>query len=311
MRMSVILKPAATACAIILSACSSGGGSSGSSSPAVNQPSASVAPTVAFTSWSAVPIPGTVTITGKTVEASYISNPQASGFPVTSHSALTTGTANGSITYNSAGTRTALAITGSQSGVSFNASELASSGTVVFGAAVTTSADGKTQMIYSDTAALGVNYQAYGIWATGLGTGSGFGGAASVGSATPASSVPASGTATFTGGAGGLLIDTTGLQYLVRGNSTLVANFGTRSLNFSTSGSTFTTGQSASGLNMTGTLTYSSGSGNFSGSVTSPSISSGTAQGSFYGPAANELGGTFVLTGTGVQTFFGAFGGKR
>ena len=309
LKMRPRIRASAALTFLLLAGCSSGGNTP--LAVVTPTPTPTPAPTVAFTSWSAIPTPGTVTVTGSTIEASYISNPLVTDFPVTSHTAPTTGTASGSITYNAAGAKTAVAITGRQSGVSFNSTELASTGTVVLGAAVTTSTDGKTQMIYSDTTTLGINYQAYGIWATGLGTGSGFGGAASIGSLTPTSAVPTTGTATFTGGVGGLLIDTTGLTYLVRGNSSVVANFATRSLAYSTTGSTFTTGQSASGLNMNGTLTYSAGSGNFTGPITSSSISSGTAQGSFYGPTATEVGGTFAMTGTGVQTFFGAFGAKR
>lgn len=35
----------------------------------------------------------------------------------------------------------------------------------------------------------------------------------------------------------------------------------------------------------------------------------GTVSGQFYGPSANEIGGTYNLSGTGLMG--GAFGGKR
>jgi len=39
---------------------------------------------------------------------------------------------------------------------------------------------------------------------------------------------------------------------------------------------------------------------------------SGSTQGQFYGPNAQELGGAFILTsGQGVETFAGAYGAKR
>jgi hypothetical protein len=36
----------------------------------------------------------------------------------------------------------------------------------------------------------------------------------------------------------------------------------------------------------------------------------GVATGKFYGPTAQEIGGTFAVTGGGAS-YFGAFGGKR
>jgi hypothetical protein len=39
---------------------------------------------------------------------------------------------------------------------------------------------------------------------------------------------------------------------------------------------------------------------------------SGTSNGQFYGPAAQELGGVFALkSATTVETFVGAYGAKR
>ena len=41
-------------------------------------------------------------------------------------------------------------------------------------------------------------------------------------------------------------------------------------------------------------------------------MTGGTVTGKFYGPAANELGGTFaVRAGAGVESYAGAFGSKR
>ena len=70
-----------------------------------------------------------------------------------------------------------------------------------------------------------------------------------------------------------------------------------------------TTLQNPAILNMQGTLTYAAGSNDFSGSVSSSGLN-GNAKGRFYGPAANEAGGTFALTGSGVQAYIGAFGAK-
>ena len=65
-------------------------------------------------------------------------------------------------------------------------------------------------------------------------------------------------------------------------------------------------------MNLTGTLTYSAGSNQFTGAVAnSGSTLSGTATGRFYGPAAQEIGGTFGLTGAGLSAYGGGFGAHR
>jgi hypothetical protein len=38
---------------------------------------------------------------------------------------------------------------------------------------------------------------------------------------------------------------------------------------------------------------------------------SGNANGKFYGPTANEVGGTYAVSGSNLGTFVGGFGGKR
>jgi len=101
---------------------------------------------------------------------------------------------------------------------------------------------------------------------------------------------------------------------------TATANFGTRSIAFATSNTATSTdlisSTANSNLNMSGTLTYSAGVNQFTGSVTtvgggpSNAAMSGTATGKFYGPTAQEIGGTFGLT-NGSTGYLGAFGGKR
>ena len=70
-------------------------------------------------------------------------------------------------------------------------------------------------------------------------------------------------------------------------------------------------------LNLNGTLAYAQGSNQFTGNVTAPGVAlHGSATGRFYGPAAQELGGTYRLTpddpfGNPRATMMGGFGGKR
>ena len=59
---------------------------------------------------------------------------------------------------------------------------------------------------------------------------------------------------------------------------------------------------------MTGTLTYEAGSNQFTGPVETTGGMEGTATGLFFGPAAQEIGGTFATRGEGVEAYIGAFG---
>lgn len=106
-----------------------------------------------------------------------------------------------------------------------------------------------------------------------------------------------------------------GSSYFTLANMNTTVNFATRQLSFMTSFSQQTPELVSStfvpSLDMTGTLSYAPGSNQFSGPVTATNGMTGTAQGRFYGPAAEEIGGTFSVTGPGVQSYGGAFGGAR
>lgn len=160
------------------------------------------------------------------------------------------------------------------------------------------------------------NYQTYGVWVDGFGEASGNYGAITVGDYTLGSDVPTSGSASFAGLSNGVYVDSSGQMYIATSAVSLNADFTTRSIGFSTSGTQKTevspaaTSSTATNLDMSGTLTYSAGSAHFVGSVTTSTLS-GTADGNFYGPNAEEAGGAFTLTGTGVESYTGAFGAKR
>lgn len=177
------------------------------------------------------------------------------------------------------------------------------------------SANGTNILLSANPTAFGWDYQSYGVWATGAGTGSGTYGAASVGAPTAGGSVPTTGTATYTGSTGGRQVAADGSYFFTSSNMSAATNFATRSISFSTSGTLTTpnliTQAVAPALNMTGTLTYAAGANQFTGNVSTTSGLAGTATGRFYGPAAQEIGGTFGLTGAGISAYVGAFGGKR
>jgi hypothetical protein len=93
-------------------------------------------------------------------------------------------------------------------------------------------------------------------------------------------------------------------------------------VSFSTSGSTAASTATGAALanpsilNIGGVLTYAGGANDFSGPVSSFHVTgssptlSGSARGQFYGPSANEIGGTFALKGVGLEGYLGAFGAK-
>jgi hypothetical protein len=164
--------------------------------------------------------------------------------------------------------------------------------------------------------ALGWDYQSFDAWDD-QGTDNGIMYAETFGAATPASAVPLGGTATFAGKLGGLYVSPVGEGSIAAGDVTVNADFNARSLSFASSNTIttrdFATATPAPGLNLSGTLRYSAGSGSFTGTLTSASSTmSGPSQGQFYGPAAEELGGAFVVkSSTTVETFTGAYGAKR
>lgn len=166
-------------------------------------------------------------------------------------------------------------------------------------------------------------YQTYASWITGLTTASGNMGSMSVGWKT--ASVPTTGTATYSGTASGTYH--TGSQvYLTQADMSALADFSARTLSFQTvstqrygdiTGGSPTQTQ-IPGLNLlidTGSnasLTWTSGSNQFSGNIkTSDSSLSGSVSGYFYGPNANEIGGTFKLTNNSNYIYQGAFGAKQ
>lgn len=163
---------------------------------------------------------------------------------------------------------------------------------------------------------LGWSYQSFGVWNTATPVGGAMH-ASSFGAPTPASAVPTSGTATFTGKLAGLYVSPTGQGAAAAADLSVRADFRARSLAFGSSGTVLTRDlrapAAAPGLNLSGTLTYQPNSNAFSGTLRNAAgTMSGTTSGKFYGPAAQELGGAFNLRASGTsEAFTGAYGAKR
>jgi hypothetical protein len=167
---------------------------------------------------------------------------------------------------------------------------------------------------------MGWEYQSFGVWNDNnpyrIGGSGVFTAGASFGAGTPASAVPTTGSATFTGKLAGLYFGPSGQGATALANVTLQADFANRSLGFASTGTTLTrdlaTASAASHLDLGGTLRYSPGSNSFSGTLTNAGGNlSGPSHGRFYGPAAQEAGGVFALTSGGKEALIGGYGTKR
>ena len=154
-------------------------------------------------------------------------------------------------------------------------------------------------------------YHSFGVWNEQVGA-SGRILAGSHGQATPASAVPSSGSAKFTGQVLGVYVSPAGTGSSARADLSVDANFTTRTLGFSSSNTTVQ-GVGNPHLNLSGTLTYVQGQSQFAGSVSNATGTLvGTSKGQFYGPQAQELGGAFsVKSSTTSEMLTGAYGAKR
>lgn len=305
---------AAAIVSTFLSACGGGGGSGGT------VPTTSTVPTgTTFTSWSAVTAGSTIVVPGMSQEVTWTGVPVTG--PVTSIStptAVDTAASSFTETLNSSGAVTKIVITSPTGSVTFDAAAGDTISHLVIDPDISAAVNsaGTSVALAADPGAQGWNYQSFGVWETGMGTGSGSAGVMSVGAPTTGPAIPTSGTATFIGKLGGLYVDAAGNNFVTASNVSVNANFGTRTLGLSSTGTNkspdLLTTSSAPNLNLTGTLTYSAGTNSFAGTLTNGSTLSGTSTGRFYGPNAEELGGVFILkAGSGVETYGGAYGAKR
>ena len=283
---------------ITLVACA--GGSSSSSS------STSSAATTPFTSWS-------TTTVGTPV--SFSAGP-SSTLAVDGTSVQGASDAAATLTLNSSNNFSAISASNSGGSASFNT---ANGDTLQAGFnGYTTIALNKSQTSlgsFANPSANGFEYQTYGAWgAYGNATTPAY--AISVGNPSPASAIPLTGAVTFTGGATGYYVDVNKFAYVTYSNMVAAVTFENRSVAFSTTNTAVIGGPgapqiSAPALNMTGTLTYAAGSNAMTGTATTTNGMSGNMNGKFYGPALNEVGGTYAVTGSGIGSMVGGFGGKR
>ena len=148
-----------------------------------------------------------------------------------------------------------------------------------------------------------------------FGTINGYIGAGAYGYQTPGSNIPTSGSKSFSGYTLGGYVNEGGRSYLTSSGFSANTNFATRSINISTYG-TFARDSIAdtladhSNLNWSGTMSYSPGNNNITGTGSTTGYGlTGSLKANFFGPTANEFGGSWAFT-NGNQRYIGAFAGK-
>lgn len=171
---------------------------------------------------------------------------------------------------------------------------------------------GEARVAVATPAENGFEYQTFSTWASRIETSSGVNGmlgAANVGVKTAAADIPSSGTATFKGKAMGEYVSPDAVS-LMTSDATLNANFANRSVSFTTANTRSQEG-SRNDLNLNGTMSYSSGSNEMSGTVRTEGGMTGDVDGRFYGPNAQEAGGTFSVRGDGDERYLGGYGANK
>jgi hypothetical protein len=196
--------------------------------------------------------------------------------------------------------------------------QLDSNGATVLYSSTVTASDGSERSLLfanSNYALFNLNYMTLGFWeyeASGSAT-SGVGGAYAAGIETRANDLPTTGTANYTGGMIGRLADGNG-SWAVSASAAASADFAGRTVSLTTSNSfKAPAGGGAavgdSSLNLSGSLSYSAGINQLSGQLmTGPGGMTGPVSAKFFGPGAQELGGTYFITNGSNQQMSGAFG---
>ena len=208
---------------------------------------------------------------------------------------------------------------GDLSGINFTTPSASASFNDVTCQAGVCAADTPTSTVVGiDAKTVGWDYQTFGVWLQRPSATTFQAGAMSAGAITPASAVPTSGPGNFSGIASGFHVNTAGAAFVTTAEMSAAVDFGARTIVFNTDNTRLTNldgsglPSSAANLNLSGNLGYGLGSSQFTGGVNTQDMSmAGSATGRFYGPAAQEMGGTYQLTGTGPSRMIGAFGAKQ
>jgi hypothetical protein len=167
---------------------------------------------------------------------------------------------------------------------------------------------------------MGWDYQSFGYWVALAGPINSIVDVISFGRFTDPGAIPASGTASYRGVTSGLHVDAAGWPSDYAAALAAEVDFGpARSIDFSATRSMILPlgaedVMAAPELDFSGRLGITPGVNRFTGTVSTlqPSpVLSGSVDGRFYGPAAEEMGGVFTLSGSGSERLIGGFGARR
>jgi len=304
--MNIRLAPVFLVAGGFLAACNGNGGNSSNMTP------------VQFTSFSAVQNNQATTANGVSQSANVVGSTQ------TTLSAVDRASSTAQFTYTGIGTiapvMTAFGFTAPGTSVSWSGSTVDCVTLAPICSASNSNSTGR--VVNALDPSLGWNYQSFGVWLVTTSLSSTTLGAMSFGSPTLASNVPTSGSGAYNGRSGGAYVDPAGNLFTFSGTMNSTVNFGTQAITFNSTANQIT---SVSGLvvppptnilTINTSLTYAPGSNQFSGPVTAAGQGTGltgTLNGTFYGPTAQEMGGTFSLNAVAPsrEAVVGGFGGKR
>lgn len=303
--MKAIRAPAIAAALIVLSGCGGGGGGN------------STAPEAPF-SFGAVQPNQTVVLDAMAVTLNTsIAVDGAGNATVTSADFTPEAAGTVQLRYDGSTTLAGIAINTPQPNSSVSFDQGSPGHEIRCGSGVCVAENPTAAAVSADPLALGWNYQTFGVWGVESSMTSAVFGALSAGSPTPASAVPTTGTATFNGITAGFYVDGAGTPYGMASTLTADVNFSSRSIQFQTSDMRLinaNTGAESTraDLRVGGELGWSSGVNRFSGTVTTQNGAlTGSAAGRFYGPAAEEMGGVYALSGTRTERMIGGFGARQ
>ena len=270
---------------------------------------------VPFTSFGAIQENETVVMSGlsQTASGDQTTGPGAIQFTSVNLDALNNGNTTVRLTYGTGLRLDGIAVSTPQSSVSFQRSE---GDTIVCAGETCAANEPNAAGEAANPFAQGWDSQFYGLWNVLVPSGTYRTGVASAGAATAGASVPAAGTATFSGATHGYFYESgSGVRHFTSANVVVNVDFDTQTASFSSTG-TFArntnTGVGAAfpSLDMSGSLSYTAGSNQFSGVVSTGNGMTGTVTGRFYGPNGVELGGVYSVSG-GAGTMIGGYGARR
>jgi len=169
--------------------------------------------------------------------------------------------------------------------------------------------------VISDHNLMGFEYQSYGVWLNGIDVGMGIVAAMTAGAATPVLGVPVAGLAVYNGSSTGFYVDPAGESFLAFADFSAAVDFVTPAIINVVSKGTQVLNVNSLVTSANGALDYTGAGavaldGSFATVITATDLA-GTLDGKFYGPSAEELGGTFAMSGQNGSRYIGAVGAAQ